>query len=258
MNVRLFSLSLLLSLGLALPAAAQAPDRGQLFEIATMSVSPADMGTFMEVVGMIKGAAEAADLPAEHGWQIWTSDFDVGIVSTVDNMAAFDDPEAFMRAISGTPGEEMMQDAMEKFQAEVWARSVSREVWELEADWSYAPAEPQIESTGYAEMLEFWLKPGMEEEFEAVVKDVMGFFAGMPGRYPINGFRPHFGDTGRAVFVVFHDGWGDYYGDHSLEQGLEATGTGGEWQALMERLSDCTIDMDTTLWTHVGDLSYGG
>jgi hypothetical protein len=250
----------LLALTLIAPQAVQAQEaeRGQLYEVAIWKVSPDNIDEFMEAVGMMRAAAVAANLGPEWGWQIWLRDFEVGVVSTVENMAAFDDEGAWMRAYAGTPGEEMLNAAMEKFEAEVTATPASREVWELEEAWSYVPGEAGVEVVGFAEMFEFWIKPGMEAAFEELAGEMGGFLTELDGPYPVNGFRTLMGDVAKITFVAQHDGWSDYYGPESLEAGLAESGMGGEWEVLMERLRDCVTESRTSQMTLFADGSYAG
>jgi len=257
MNVRTI-LATLLPLALLAPAAAQAQEseRGQLYEVSVMKVSPDNIDEFMELVGMVRAAAEAADLAPEWGWQMWVSNFEVAVVSTAENMATFDDEEAWMRAFAGTPGEAMLAEAFGRMEAEVAVASAIREVWELEDAWSYVPGEGGIEAVGFAEMLEFWIKPGMETEFEEVTVEIAGFMGELAGPYPVNSFRPVFGDVGRVVYTAFHDGWADFYGPNSMEAGLAAAGKTGEWEAIMDQFRDCITESKTSQWTFMADLSY--
>jgi hypothetical protein len=98
----------------------------------------------------------------------------------------------------------------------------------------------------------------MAEEFDAVAKKVMTFFGNNGGVYPVNGYRIHFGDTGRVTFLVFNDGWGDYYGMNSMEAMLEAHGTTDEWEGIMTELRDCITSAETTQMRYFADLSYTG
>ena len=52
---------------------------------------------------------------------------------------------------------------------DIAAQPKSREVWEVVEDWSYAPENPAFERPGHAELFEFWLKPGMQEDFQELV-----------------------------------------------------------------------------------------
>ena len=250
----------LLALTLIPPLAVQAQEaeRGQLYEVTIMKVSPDNIDEFMEGVGMIREAAVAANLGPEWGWQIWLRDFEVGIITQPENMAAFDDEEAWMRAFAGTPGEEMLAAAFEKLEAEVTATTASREVFELEEAWSYEPGEAGIEEVGFAEMMEVWVKPGMQATFEELAGEIGGFLAELGGPYPVNAFRTLMGDVAKVTYVALNDGWADYYGPRSLEAGLEASGKTGEWEALMDRSRDCITESRTSQMIFIAEVSYAG
>jgi len=258
MNVRFVPIMLVMALaGMTTPSMAQ-EERGQLWDVQTITVRPDHMDEFMETVGMVKAAAAAANLPAEYGWHIWVQDFDVAIASMAPDMAAFDDPEAWMRAFQGTPGEAMMTEAMGKFMNEISSQSGLREVYEQVEAWSYVPANPTFEDAAHAERFDFWVKPGMQEQLEKVITDIMAFQAKLESPYPINGYRMHFGDTGRVTFLVMNDGWADYYGKNDMEAKMEATGTSAEWEAIMTEMRDCLSAFESSRMDYVADLSYTG
>jgi hypothetical protein len=246
---------------MATPVALQAQseaERGQLWDVQIIKVRPDHMDEFMGTAAMVKEAAEAANLDAKYAWYMWMQDFEVAIASPAPDMATFDDPTAWMRAFAGTPGEAMVTQAMNTFNNEIAAQPGTREVWEHVGAWSFAPAEPSFETPSYAERHDFWIKPGMAEAFDGVAKDIMAFFADMGGIYPINGYRIHFGDAGRVSFLVFNDGWGDFYGANSMEGALEATGKTAEWEALMTKLRDCITNSETSQMEHLAELTYTG
>jgi len=259
MNARTLLVALLaIALFAPLAVQAQEAERGQLYEVSILKVSPDNLDEYMEVVGMVREAAVAANLGPEWGWEIWLRDFEVGIISTTENMAAFDDDEAWMRAFEGTPGEEMLTAAFEKFEADITATITSREVFELEEAWSYAPGEAGIEEVGFAEVLEFWIKPGMQMAFEGLAGEIGVFLAELGGPYPVNVFRTLMGDVTKVTYVVLNDGWADYYGPRSMEAGLAASGMSEEWEALMDRFLDCITESKTSRMTFLADLSYAG
>ncbi len=239
------------------PTAAQ-EERGQLWEVQTISVRPDHMDEFMEGLGTVKAAAEAAHLPAEYGWNIWVKDFDVAIASMAPDMASFDDPEAWIRQFQGTPGEAMVNEAMGRFMTQIAAQPSNREVYEHVVSWSYAPAQVSFESPSFAQRHDFWIKPGMGEAFENTVKDIMAFQAEMNSPYPVNGYRMQFGDSGRATFLVMNDGWADFYGKNDMEAKMEATGTTAKWEGIMSSLRDCITAYESSQMEHIADLSYSG
>lgn len=257
MKIRFAPLLALFLLALTTPALAQ-EERGQLYEVSIMKVNPGDIQAFMELVGQVRAAAEAAGLSAEYGWQTWVRDFEIGIVSTLENMAALDDEQAWMRAFAGTPGEEMLTSAFEKIQAMGAATPLTREVWEHEAAWGYAPAEPAMEAITSAAMLEFWIKPGMEAQFEEVAAEVGTLLTELGGPYPVNAFRTVIGDVSKVTWATFHDGWADYYGANSAEAAMAEAGMTEEWQAMVEKFLPCITDSRSSQMEYAADVSYSG
>jgi hypothetical protein len=259
MRIRI-PLFVLLILALVAPAHVGAQDapRGQLYEVSIMTVDPEKLPVAMQGIGMFRAAAEAAELGPEWGWDVWMRDMEIGLVSSPPNMAAFDDEEAWYRAFQGTPGEELLNQAMENWTANVTATQVSREVWEFEEGWSYSPAEGGIQETRFGLMFEFWVKPGMESTFEEFAGELKDLLTRLGGPYPVSGFRTLFGDVGRATFVTMHDGWGDYYGPNNFEAALEANGMLEEWQALVEKLLTCITRSRTSQMSHNANVSFSG
>ncbi len=258
MKVRFVLIMLALALlGLTTPAMAQ-EERGQLWDVQTISVRPDHMDEFMETVGMIKAAAEAANLSAEYGWHVWVRDFDVTIASMANDMATFDDPEAWMRQFQGTAGEAMLTEAMGRFMDEISSQSGLREVYEQVEAWSYAPANPTFEVQSHAQRFDFWVKPGMQEQFEKVSKEIMAFQGALESPYPVNGYRMHFGDTGRVTFLIMNDGWADFYGKNDMEAKMEATGTAEKWGSIMSDFRDCITASESSQMDYIADLSYTG
>jgi hypothetical protein len=256
MKVRFSALLTALALLVVSPLYAQ-EEMGQLWDVQTVKVRPDHMDEFMGAVGKIYQAAEASDLSAEYGWHIWVDGFDVVIASPTPNMAAFDDPMAWMRQFEGTPGQEALNEAMEMM-GDIAAQPVSREVWEVVDDWSYSPETPPFERPGHAELFEFWMKPGMQEDFQELAKEIAAFVGEHGAGYPMTGYRFQFGDVGRAAFIVFLDDWGAYYGPNAMDKKIAGTPAEEEWEAIMTRFRDCITDFEKTQIDYVPDLSYTG
>jgi hypothetical protein len=258
MKVRFVPIMLALALaGLTSPTVAQ-EERGQLWDVQTIKVRPDHMDEFMEAVGTIKAAAEAANLAPEWGWHVWTEDFDVHLASMASDMASFDDPEAWMRQFEGTPGQEMVAGAMTKLMTEIAAQPGNRELYEHMEAWSYAPEAPVYEQPAGAYRHDFWIKPGMAEAFEKVIKDIMAFQMENGAFYSVEGHRVHFGDAGKATFLVVHGGWADFYGKNSFEAQVEAAGKAAAWEEIMTALRDCITAYESSQMEYVPDLSYLG
>jgi len=258
MKIRFVPLAVFLLLGLTTLAQAQEPERGQLYEVSIMKVDPGSLMTFIENVTMVAQAANAANLPAQLGWQTWLRDFEIGFVSPIPNLAWLDDDQAFMAAFAGTPGEELFAQAVEKWEADAGIFGpASREVWEHETAWSYDPGEAGIAEITGAEMLEFWIKPGMEEEFEALATEVGTFLTELGGPYPTRGFRTVMGDVGKVTWANFHDGREDFFGVNSFEKAMAEAGKVEEWQAIVERFAPCVTESRSSGMQYMIDASYG-
>jgi len=247
----------LMMTGLTGPVQAQ-DDQGQIWEVQTISVRPDHIDEFMAAVGEIRAAAEAANLAEEWAWHIWSDGFDVMIASPTQNMASFDDPEAWMRAFQGTPGEAILNEAMQKIMTEISAFPIRDEVMIQDPDWAYEPQTPRFEQPSFAEMIEFRIRPGMAEQLEAVIGELMAFQEKTQPDSPMNGYRVRFGDVGRVVFLIFTDSWANFYGPYSMEAKVKADGTEAEWEAIMTRFRDCILDFNSTQIAYHADLSYTG
>jgi hypothetical protein len=245
--------------GLALPATVYAQEEGgQLWDVQVMSVQPADMMEFMATAGRVKAAAEAANLGAEYGWYLWVRGFDVAIASMAPNMATFDDPEAWMRAFQGTPGEAMVQEAMNKFMTQISIQSGEREALQEVPAWSYEPATPAFETPSFAYRHDFWIAPGKGDAFDQVARKIAAFSKANEGHYPVTAYRTRFGDTGRVTFLVFVDNWADFYGENSMERKIQGTPSAQEWEGILGELFDCLSAYEGSQMEYHAELSYTG
>jgi hypothetical protein len=152
----------------------------------------------------------------------------------------------------------MMAAAFEDFEAMGAATPVSREIWEHEADWGYAPDEPGMEAVTGAAMLEVWVKPGMETEFEEAAAAVGAFLKKMGGPYPVDAFRTVVGDVGKVTWVTLHDGWADFYGVNSSEAAIAEAGMTEEWQAVVKKFLPCVTESRSSQMEFLADVSYAG
>ena len=133
---------------------------------------------------------------------------------------------------------------------------LAREVYESVADWSYIPED--AEPLGYVEVIDVWFRPNKGEEFDAVIKDIMTFFADIGYPYACRGYRIHFGDVGRAQFRFRYTDPGPYFGENSLERLIEQAGGQEEWGSLIERFAGVVIDETSVRWMFRPELSYTG
>lgn len=256
MRTRLILGTLLAALAVPIAALAQeAPERGQLGEWVIWQVAPDDAAAFEAVVKKVVEAAELAALGEEHGWVFWQSGFMYGLYGNVEDMAQFDDPDAFMRAFQGTAGEAMLMEAFEEFGALDYD-VLSREVVEAPPGWSYTPETSYAEETPLARAYEAWMKPGTEMKADELSKEWVAFLKEVGYGYEAVGLRVHFGDVGRLIYVTYIDSEADYFGANNFMKLVEEKGLGEKWGDLIGRWNKLIRRYNETTWTHRADLSY--
>lgn len=252
-------LTAIVAFALALPAivSAQEAERGPLFQVITWEVQPDQMDDWKGTVEKIVAAAEAANLSADYKWAFWSSTNHYTLVYPIANFAYFDDPDQWLRQFAGTPGDEMVKTAFAEF-ANYNAVVISEEISERKAAWGYQPAGASTGFFPHIHLDNFWIRPGQDEAFDALIPEFMAMFEKIGYAYPIFGHMMRFGDTDRAVFVTaITDDLGSYYGPNSLEGAVAAANAGAEWGVLVERLqatirkwkhSDRDFEPSMTYW----------
>ena len=241
---------------LAFPIATLAQDageRGQLGEMVIWRVAPDAAAEFEAAIAKVTEAAKLANLGEEHAWHIWQDGFDYGLYGQVENMAEFDDPDAFMRAFQGTPGEAMLMDAFESF-GSLDYEVLSREVIEAVPGWGYTVEQPV--EINFAYMYESWMKPGTEMKADELTKEWVALLKETGYAYEAAGSRVHFGDVGRLVFFIWYDNQADYYGPNDIGKALEAKGLGAKWGDFITRWNALITRFEQSTWTYRAGLSY--
>ncbi len=249
---------LALALALAVPTSAfgqegEAYKRGQLYEVSTWSIDPAQSAAFEAAVKMVVEAAGQAKTP--YRWVFWQDGSQYTLVFPIDNYAYFDDPEQFMRSFTSTPGEAQMQEAMGKFQ-EIHIETLASEIVELKDDWSYKVEAFDMSTMAYGHMDVMWPKPGMSEEFDELNKEWVAFFKDLGYPYPYDGHTVHHGKSGRVVYVTFIDNLSDYHGKNSLMKLIEAKNMSERWKELGEKFGAATRRWEHHDELYRRDLSY--
>lgn len=243
---------------LTVPATLSAQEeyaRGPLGEAVLWRVAPTHAAAFEAAAAKIVTAAGQAGLGEEYRWAIWQHGFEYGLYGPVPDMAAFDDPEAFMRQFKDTPGEATLMEAFQEFSS-LEHEVLYREVWEAVPGWGYTPEQPYAEQTGYASMYESWMKPATEEKADAISKEWVAFLKEVGYGYAAAGYRVHFGDIGRLIFVTWYDNTADYYGANSFMKLVEEKAAGEKWGDLIKRWNELISRYEESQWTYRADLSY--
>lgn len=247
-----------MALAVAAPSpvhAQEMPEAGQLVQVQWMIVPPARMDAFMGTIAQINEAAAEAELPEEFSWNVWTSGTQVVLALPMVSMATMDDPMYFLKHFAGKPAMEKLQSAFNALGTEAGARPGMMEIWEALPSWAH---EGNGHETNFAHQFDMWIAAGKEEEFDAVAKDIVAFMDRNETPWEIQGFRVRAGDVGRAVFLVFNDDLGAFYGDQSLEAYLATSDAAPEWQEIMGRFMETIVASEERQWTRVQELSFPG
>jgi len=244
----LFSFLTALLVPLSLPAQEDEDERGQLLFIQVIDVMPEDVMAYENAMSTVVKAAGAAQLSEGFKWSIWNDDFTYTLVFPIKEYAYFDTPDQWMKQFEGTAGEAVLQEAFQAF-SEVDMRVRSTEIVEHVEDWTYSPPTP-VEGADYAHVHSFRIKPNQDEAFGEVIKDISAFFGDLDYPYALAGHRTHFGDSGLATFVIWHDDPGAYHGANNIDNLVEKKMMGDRWSELMGRLAK------TILGSQHGDQEY--
>jgi hypothetical protein len=146
-------------------------ETGQLILVQEFQVEPSHIAHQNETIAQVVDAAKLTKLTDPGAsWYIWTSGDKYIVVFPIENFAYLDDPMAFQNRFTGTPGEAMMKEAFASMQTIPISNNINEIAMHV-PDWSYEPANT-VNFT-HARMVEVWLKPGQEEAFGALIKDVM-------------------------------------------------------------------------------------
>jgi hypothetical protein len=260
-----FALGAALAGLLAMPAvlAAQqqqaAPAEARLWTVVTFEVDPADAAKFQGIAEKIVRAAGQASIDDEYGWTFWNNWYTYTLVSRFDR-AELDNPELWMKRFEGTPGRATLMEAFQELRG-VTLRGVTEELLEVMPEWGYTPqgyTQPAtMPATTRVHVHEFWLKPGVELEWNALVKDFMTFFGEIGYPYPIEGHRVRFGE-GRSVFVTVYTSPGEYFGPNSIESLAQARNAGDRWGQLIGRMSQLVARARDAHHMFVPGMSYMG
>lgn len=223
-------------------------ERGDLLFIETIKVLPKDAKAYEATIAKVVEAARLAQMSPDFKWAFMNDGFTYALVYPFKKMAYWDDPQQWMRAFQGTPGEAKLNEAFGEF-SQLSMRTVSAEVVEHVKDWSYDPATP-VQDAYLAHLESFWVASGKQEQFAEVTKEIMAFFKELSYPYSIAGHRTHFGDTDRATFVIWYNDRGAFYGANSVDKLVAKKAMSEKWGALMGRLAEVVVDHDH------GDMDY--
>jgi hypothetical protein len=232
---RTFSLLAASALTLTPAAPAQAQEGETTYAVVTTyDVAPADADAFEDVVTKVKQAAEEAGMGWEFRWAVHQNGSNYEFVGWRTSMGSFDDPNAFINAITGTPGEATMQEAFAMY-AEMDIPTDMTVMVQV-PEWTYWPEEGGVVPGEHAGLMIFmdWVRFSSNQAFDENTKQLIGLLKEVGFPYPVIGHRTVIGEGGLASFVLLHDGLDHAYGDKDLGKYLADAGVAEEWGAAID------------------------
>ena len=204
---------------------------------------------FEEAIRQIVDAAQRARLKPESGWGVWQNDNTYAVVSGMQKIAEFDDPNRFMRQFEQTPGQAVLMQALQKLTGIPYREET--EVLQYVAEWSYAPSNAPTAMTAntWVEVIEYWALPGMDAQFDAATKEAIGILRSTNYPFVVLGNRTPIGKR-RVQFVVVID---DLAKHAAVQDRLEKN---PQWQAMGARFRNLVVDVQTSRWRYRPELSY--
>jgi len=215
-------------------------------------VMPAGSEAFEANSAMWVEAFTAAGLGAEHGWDAYSSDFTYAWVSPMPNWAFLDSAEARFAEVGEAVGEEKMAELLS---GGAHTTTHYSEVWKSEPELSYMQEGFDPSGMKAANVGVHWVKPSANDEYRAMVKDLVAAVGKVETDINFMAFSVAMGD-GSFAFVS----WGEDRAALHAGRGMgpvltEALGPEGA-QDIFQRWVDSVVKVDDRDWGVRADLSY--
>ncbi len=189
-------------------------------------------------------------------WSWYTSsssDFVYVTAFPFSAMADLDRQAERQAAVKGALGEETVARLNEPNGSVIRHHN---EIAKLRTDLSYQPAQAEADDApGFMRVGIHTVKPGMEQRFEELMKQVVAAFGQAEHAGGFETFQIEYGEGSYVVTSIAADA-AQFYGGPStgeiLTQGVGAERT----RALYDEWRECITDYDTSDWTVRADLSY--
>jgi hypothetical protein len=242
--------SLVLSSLFLLPVlsyAQQAPAR--FTNVSLIEVPVAESARFEDGVRAIVEAAAKAKLKARWGWEMWQNDNTYAVISGMQSIGEMDDPMLWIRQFANTPGEAALTQAFRKLNGMQLKETI--EVMAPAAEWTYVPASGPPPQPAYAQVYEYWLVAGSDEEYDRIVREAIAIIKSINYPFMIIGNRTPVGQR-RVQFVWLHSDPARFVAEEARLM------RNPQWQALVGRVTPLIADMNSTTWRARSELGYRG
>jgi hypothetical protein len=242
-------IAMLGALALAPAVAAQAP----YISVHIDEIEPAN-STAYEANGREWVAAfTEAGLGADQGWRGYTSDFTYAWVADMPNYAYMDGERERFAAAAAAVGEEKMA----ALEAGGSSRSHYTEVWKFEPEMSYLPEGPPTSGMTYINVGTHHVKPGMDDEYKAVVKDVVAALTKIKADAAFAGYSIALGRGSYAYVSWGADRGALHSGPEMGAMLVEALGPEGS-REIWDRWTRCINGTEERDWAIRPELSFAG
>jgi hypothetical protein len=228
-------------------ASAQQPAPPRFTSVGLFEVPVAESPRFEEGVRAIVDAAGKARLQARWGWEMWQTDNTYAVISGLQSLGELDDPMAWMKQFNNTPGQAALLQAFATFNGMPWKEEM--EVMEAVAEWTYVPAAGPPRLALWAEVGEYWLTAGSDEQYNALVKDAMALLKSIDYPFMVVGHRTPLGKR-RTQFVILHSDPARYAAEEAKLY------NNPQWLALVGRFTAHMAEMKHRTWRYRTELSY--
>lgn len=233
------------------PAQSEAPTRYQLEQF---HVRASDIPAFEAAVQKIVRAAGEAELEARYGWSMYQEGPRFTVVAPVWTMAQFDDPEEWIRQFEGTPGHATLMSAFGEL-SELHTTMRNTVVMAM-PELHYDPPDDGEGEPRYARVLVASVRSGMDEAFNANMKEWFAALDELDYPYHVHAYRTIIGNGGEVHVVFDHDDWSKFRGENDLAALFEKKGKGEEYSRLVDGLLATLNDYRFEDLTYQPDLSY--
>jgi len=242
-------IALLGALALAPTVGAQAP----YISVHVDEIEPANSSAYEANSREWVAAFTAAGLGADQGWRGYTSGFTYAWVADMPNFAYMDSIEERFAAAGAAVGKEKMAELMEGGSP----RSHYTEIWKSEPEMSYLPNGEPPSDMAYINVGTHHVKPGMDDEYKAVVKDVVAALTKIKADAAFVGYNIALG-RGSYAYVSWGADRGALHSRLPMAAMLaEALGPEGA-QELWDRWTRCINGTEERDWAIRPELSFTG
>ncbi len=239
---------------LAVPAvSAQDTPPPPVFQVTTLELAPATMGTWRNGLAKLAGAAKAANLPAaEVGWWAYNEGNRTIIVSPHSRDELFRNTRLQQRIAEAQPdADKEIREAFENSPAQAQSTEIAVFVPNL----SYQPAGTPVDQ-GWVAVTEYAIAPGQGRAFNEAMQAMNKARADIKYPYAVSVYRVRMGEA-RTQVVTSYDTRVAFYGENSIFRLWEGNTAAQEaFGAARRALLQSVSSMKTTTYRYVERLSY--